>query len=272
MAAPQKSIFLYNNSFNLLTPSIQDWWSALTSHLFSEWANVNDELSRFAIALTLNSLKASYLGSRKPAIFSSSERVCLMSYIEAIFSDQAPIVQSTWGSNICPPEPDPAKIFAKLAIPGTATVTKSDIWDELAHLYLGQTGTARATDFVKTFLKDVIAMGKVREKFVNAQYTFLLGIAKKGDLTNQFSSKAIQGLQTALGLENIELYKEELSWCAHWALRNIGYTESDQWERLFDLIMKASANVERRFNRFQLPSSEATPWLLQPHQGNMSRS
>ena len=26
------------------------------------------------------------------------------------------------------------------------------------------------------------------------------------------------------------------------------------------------------FNRFQLPSSEATPWLLQPHQGNMSRS
>ena len=25
-------------------------------------------------------------------------------------------------------------------------------------------------------------------------------------------------------------------------------------------------------NRFQLPSSEATPWLLQPHQGNMSRS
>ena len=26
------------------------------------------------------------------------------------------------------------------------------------------------------------------------------------------------------------------------------------------------------FNRFQLPSSEATPWLLQPHHGNMSRS
>ena len=26
------------------------------------------------------------------------------------------------------------------------------------------------------------------------------------------------------------------------------------------------------FNRFQLPSSEATPWLLQPHQGNISRS
>ena len=26
------------------------------------------------------------------------------------------------------------------------------------------------------------------------------------------------------------------------------------------------------FNRFQLPSSEATPWLLHPHQGNVSRS
>ena len=26
------------------------------------------------------------------------------------------------------------------------------------------------------------------------------------------------------------------------------------------------------FNRFQLPSSKATPWLLQPHQGNNSRS
>ena len=26
------------------------------------------------------------------------------------------------------------------------------------------------------------------------------------------------------------------------------------------------------FDRFQLPSSEATPWLLQPHQGNMFRS
>ena len=26
------------------------------------------------------------------------------------------------------------------------------------------------------------------------------------------------------------------------------------------------------FNRFQLQSSEATPCLLQPHQGNMSRS
>ena len=26
------------------------------------------------------------------------------------------------------------------------------------------------------------------------------------------------------------------------------------------------------FNRFQLPSSKATPWLLQPHQGNMSKS
>ena len=37
-------------------------------------------------------------------------------------------------------------------------------------------------------------------------------------------------------------------------------------------ISRATNDPRQMSYRFQLPSSKATPWLLQPHQGNMSRS
>ena len=218
MATNPKSIFMFNNSFNLLSASAQDWWSALTSHAFVDWPNARDELTRFAMALILNSLKVNFLGPRKPAMFATSERVCLMSYIEAIFSNQAPIIQATWSATTCPADPTAITVFPKPVIVAATGIPASDIWDELVHAYLSQTGSTRATDYVKSYLADPVLMGKTREKFVNAQYSFLLGVAKKGDLTNQFSSRAIRALQSALGLENIELYKEDMSWCAQWTL------------------------------------------------------
>lgn len=89
------------------------------------------------------------------------------------------------------------------------------------------------------------ALDAQREHLRNTQYTFIFALAKKGDATQRFTTKAVRGMQQELGIESIEIYAQELSWLCQKVIRTAQLTTNDARKSLFTSIETSMAGVER---------------------------
>ncbi|ESO00213.1 hypothetical protein HELRODRAFT_176053 [Helobdella robusta] len=219
--------FLRGGNLNLVVQAAPSYWTGYTSNAMPGWAALNSDTRRFAVAFLFNSLKARHLGARKPAWMDSTERIRLISYLEAILEPTCPLIIGS-----CPA----AAPGAAIALPAATEVDPAapagtPFQDQLVMTY--RAGGAAATwagDVTTVTLPQALAAQA--EHYMSAQFTFVLALAKKGDRTRQFSAKATRGLQLELGLSNLEIYSDEVAWIATRVINSASLPTEAAWANL----------------------------------------
>lgn len=223
------------------------WTSALTSHVAPGWNGLRNVAERFAVAFAINTFKAKLSGSVKPSLFQNTERIRLMSYMEAFCADTADFLVATWGGTVPPASPQtvPAMYLPTqpTAQPSTGSPTAPSFFDQIA-MSITQNPSETWAQLTGVLVSPA-ALDAQREHLRNSQYTFIFALAKKGDATQRFTSKAIRGMQTELGIDSIDIYAQELNWLCQKVIRTAKLTDHTAWSDLFDAVEQSMKEVER---------------------------
>lgn len=227
------------------------WTSALTTHTAPGWGALRNVSERFAVAFALNSFKAKLSGSVKPALFQNTERIRLMAYMEAFCEDTADFLKATWGGSTVPQAPTtiPAMYLPSQstsqppAATGSAASPPPTLYDLIAKL-ITQDPTETWAKF-SAVITSAQALDAQREHLRNSQFTFIFTIAKKGDATQRFTTKAVRGMQTELGIDSVDIYAQELNWICQKVMRTSKLTDHIAWAALFNTVEVSMKEVER---------------------------
>ncbi|BFZ19759.1 hypothetical protein BsWGS_22798 [Bradybaena similaris] len=235
------------------------WYSSLTSQQAPTWTSAGTVAQRYAVAYAVNTFKAKAAGSQKPSIFQTPERIRLVSYLEAILEDSSNILKATWGG--ATPLTTPTSVAASLlpAIIGTTTTTTvtPSFWDEVAQAN-SQTPSATWASYSTSILSAPV-LNLQLQHFRSAQFTFLFAIAKKGDATQRCTNKAVREIQQELGIDNAEIYSEELYWICQKVTANL--TTHSEWEALFKKLSSEAEGVKSMKTVLELAAKAGTTKL-----------
>ena len=233
----------FGGSFPFTSGVVIDWWNMLTSRQAPGWGNLTTVYGRFLLAFSVNTMKAMHLGTGKGHLFSNKERVTLSSYMEAIFLDNCAIISATW--NGTSPFQVPAVVPGMFSLSTGLAAGASTVWDEMIFNYGAQPTGTLATAYFPAMCRDATMIAVNKTRYLNAQFTFVLSLAKKGDMSGKFSNRAISALRDQMNLRTMEVFHLEFAWLALFVVRNCGFTKSSEWKNLFDTILQSSAGSER---------------------------
>ncbi|ESO05718.1 hypothetical protein HELRODRAFT_171381 [Helobdella robusta] len=232
--------FLRGGQLNLIVQAAPSLWTGYTSSAMPGWAALNTDTRMFAVAFLFNTLKARHLGARKTAWTDSTERIRLISYLEAILDSACPLIVRSRPAVA----PGAAVVLPAATEIDPAAPSGTTFQDQLVRTYGAGGGAATwAGDIVTVTLPQALAAQA--EHYMSAQFTFVLALAKKGDMTRQFSVKATRSLQLELGLSNMEIYSDEVAWIATRVINSASLPTEASWAALFASVL-AGNNISKR--------------------------
>ena len=132
-----------------------------------------------------------------------------------------------------------------LPLPTGILAGGATVWDEMVFNYGAQPSETLTSIYFPAMCRDPLVIATNKTRYLNAQFTFVLALAKKGDMSGKFSNCAISSLQEQMNLRSMEVYHTEFSWLTLFVVRNCGFTTSTEWQTLFDTILQSSAGPER---------------------------
>ena len=235
-----------------VTGARKAWWKGLTSFTIPGWQNLNSNIDRFCIALSVNSMKSAHLGPDRPPVYASRERLYLMSYMEAILEPACGVITSTYDNRVLPALPTVEETWganAPIAIVDGDAVRH--FWDNLTHHQYGANVDC-ATMSKQVTTADARATKKIH--YTNAQFTFLLALGKRGDMTNNYCTSAFRSIQTELGIDDLELFMEDVSWLATAMINPTNLAGSPAWAAVFKAVNAAANDDAQVFVSQQISS------------------
>ena len=233
----------------IIAGSDKNWWNGLTSSTYPAWHLIHADIQWYCVAFAINSLKSQVMLRRQYPMFASTERIRVISYMEAVLDPTCPVILGSYPGRVCPATPLVANIWpGQPPVPmrqGQNAMPEDHFWDcFVSHQGPIQGQAVPLNDDVMQDYTTADQLATALPNYTSAQFTFLISLAKRGDMTENFARKTQAGLAMEVDIEALEIYRSECRWIANRVVASANMS-SPEWGALFASIIQAAPDVER---------------------------